>query len=170
MRTLSRVYLAAAVAAVPVGVSAVAQPSAQTAIETQKFGSVLGIEVRTDAERNIGRIVDLLADSSGHVQAAIVEFGGFLGMGSRKIAIEWSALRLETVGKQTVAILDMAPDQLRTAPEYKPEQPIVLRKIVPPTPRSETAPSEKPAAAQPRRAKHAPGQERKRKRAYKNDS
>jgi len=156
----SSIYLAATLAVVPVGVSPVAQPKPQTAIDADRLGSVLGIEVRTDAERNVGRIVDLLADHSGHVQAAVVEFGGFLGMGSRKVAIEWSALRLETAEKQTVAILDMTREELRTAPEYKPEQPIVLRKIVPQTPRFEP---QEPAAAQPPPTKQAPAPKRKRK-------
>jgi PRC-barrel domain len=115
-------------------------PTGESPVETRKLGSVLGIEVRSSAEQNVGRIVDLLASRSGQVEAAVVEFGGFLGMGSRKIAIEWSALRLETHGKQTVAILDMTRDQLRAAPEYKPERPIVVRRAVPSAPPAETAP------------------------------
>jgi hypothetical protein len=114
-------------------------PSSEAPGETRKLGSVLGIEVRTNREQNVGRIVDLLASRSGQVEAAVVEFGGFLGMGSRKIAIEWSALRLETQAKHTVAILDMTRDQLRAAPEYKPERPIVVRRAVPSEPPAEAA-------------------------------
>ena len=116
-------------------------PRTESPAETRRLGSVLGIEVRTSREQNVGRIVDLLASRSGQVEAAVIEFGGFLGMGSRKIAIEWSALRLETQGKQTVAILDMTRDQLRVAPEYKPDRPIVVHKAVPAAPSSETVPS-----------------------------
>jgi hypothetical protein len=110
---------------------------------------VLGIEVRTSAEQNVGRIVDLLASRGGQVEAAVIEFGGFLGMGSRKIAIEWSALRLENQGKQTVAILDMTRDQLRAAPEYKPDRPIVVHKALPSAPPAEAAPSPGQAPAAP---------------------
>jgi hypothetical protein len=81
------------------------------------------------------------------VEAAVIEFGGFLGMGSRKIAIEWSALRLENQGKQTVAILDMTRDQLRAAPEYKPDRPVVVHKVPPAAPSAETAPSPAQAPA-----------------------
>ena len=80
--------------------------------------SVLGIEVRTDGERNVGRIVDLLFDPNGAVEAAVVEFGGFLGIGTRKIAVEWSALRFQATENKLVAILDIPRDQLRSAPEY----------------------------------------------------
>ena len=116
-------------------------PKTEAPAETRRLGSVLGIEVRTTREQNVGRIVDLLASRSGQVEAAVIEFGGFLGMGSRKIAIEWSALRLENQGKQTVAILDMTRDQLRAAPEYKPDRPIVVHKALPSAPPADTAPS-----------------------------
>ena len=123
-------------------------PKTEAPAETRRLGSVLGIEVRTSREQNVGRIVDLLASRNGQVEAAVIEFGGFLGMGSRKIAIEWSALRLENQGKQTVAILDMSRDELRGAPEYRPERPTVVRKAVPSAP-SEAAPPSALAPAPP---------------------
>ena len=90
--------------------------------------SVLGREIRTRIEEDVGRIVDLLADRNGQVQAAIIEFGGFMGIGTRKIAVEWPALRFEGEGKQPQIILEMSRDQLRKAPEYKPNEPSVVRK------------------------------------------
>ena len=90
--------------------------------------SVLGREVRTRVEEDLGRIIDLLVDPSGHVQAAVIEFGGFLGIGTRKIAVEWPALRFDTDRKQPAVIVDVTRDQLRVAPEYKPSEPAVVRR------------------------------------------
>ena len=90
--------------------------------------SVLGREVRTRVEEDVGRIVDLLADREGQVQAAVIEFGGFLGIGTRKIAVEWSAISFESDGKQPVVIVEMTRNQLRVAPEYKPNEPAVVRR------------------------------------------
>ena len=90
--------------------------------------SILGKEVRTRVEEDVGRIIDLLADRQGRVQAAVIEFGGFLGIGTRKIAVEWSALRFESDGKQPVVVVEMTRDQLRVAPEYKPREPAVVRR------------------------------------------
>jgi len=73
----------------------------------------------------MGRIIDLLADRDGKVVAAVIEFGGFLGIGTRKIAVEWSALRIEA-DKSPVAILDVTREQLRVAPEYKPDRPAAV--------------------------------------------
>ena len=49
----------------------------------------------------MGRIVDVLVDRRGQVRAAIIDFGGFLGVGSRKIAVDWSALHFPPPGNLT---------------------------------------------------------------------
>src|SRR5207244_11769995 len=97
------------------------------AFKRNQLESVLGREVRTRVEEDGGRIIDLLSDRHGRVQAAVIEFGGFLGIGTRKIAVEWSALRFEGDGKQPV-IVEMTRDQLRVAPAYKPSEPAVVRR------------------------------------------
>ena len=109
--------------------------------QLKNIRSVLGIEVRSSHEKNISRVVDLLADRSGAVEAAVIEFGGFLGIGMRKIAISWSDLRFETDGKQLVAVLDIPRDQLRAASDYKPDQPNIVTKVIDPLmPSTEPAP------------------------------
>jgi hypothetical protein len=109
--------------------------SSGTFIDSKVLDSVLGLEVRTASEENMGRIVDLLANPNGGVEAAVVELGGFLGIGTRKIAIEWPAVRFVNDGKRPIAVLDLSRDQLRTAPEYKPAKPArVLRAVQSPPP------------------------------------
>jgi PRC-barrel domain len=97
-------------------------------LERTKLDSVLGKVVRTRVEEDGGRIIDLLADRSGNVEAAVIEFGGFLGIGTRKIAVEWSALRFEADGKESVIVVDVTRDQLRVAPEWKPNEPAIVRR------------------------------------------
>jgi PRC-barrel domain len=104
-------------------------PPAKASVSRMNVGSVLGIEVRTSTERNVGRIIDLLAAPNGGVEAVVVEFGGFLGIGTRKIALEWSALRLDKDGGSLVAMIEIPREQLRSAPDYKPDQPIVVRRM-----------------------------------------
>jgi hypothetical protein len=115
---------------------AIAQEPTPKALMVSRMnaGSVLGIEVHTNTERFVGRIIDLLATPNGGVEAAVVEFGGFLGIGTRKIAVEWSALRLDKDGNKLVAMIDIPRHQLRSAPDYRPEQPIVVRKMQPAPP------------------------------------
>jgi len=102
--------------------------SPTSATRRNQLESVLGREVRTRVEEDVGRVVDLLADRQGRVQAAVIEFGGFLGIGTRKIAVEWPALSFVNDGKQPVVIVEMTRNQLRVAPEYKPSEPAVVRR------------------------------------------
>jgi hypothetical protein len=89
---------------------------------------VLGREVRSSADENMGRIVDVIVDRGGHVHAAIIDFGGFLGVGSRKIAVDWRALRFrpDSAKQRDVITLELTRDQVKAAPEYKDKQPVVV--------------------------------------------
>jgi hypothetical protein len=142
MTQLPSRLLTAALALVAISSSpALAQdPPPKALVSRMNVGSVLGIEVRTSTERNVGRIIDLLAAPNGGVEAVVVEFGGFLGIGTRKIAVEWSALRLDKDGKSLVAMIEIPRDQLRSAPDYKPDQPVVVRKMEPILPAAEELP------------------------------
>jgi hypothetical protein len=105
-----------------------ASNGAETAlIKGEVLESVLGREVQTAGEENMGRIIDVLADRNCRVEAAVIEFGGFLGIGTRKIAIAWSALSYDDQRKPPTLILNMTRDQLNKLPEYKPHEPAVTR-------------------------------------------
>lgn len=80
---------------------------------------ILGHAV-TDAEgKEIGHLVDVLVDEQGQPQAAVIDFGGFLGVGNRKIAVEWSALHFVPTDAKRAITLTLTPDQIKAAPEYK---------------------------------------------------
>ena len=91
--------------------------------------SILGREVRTRAEGDSGRIIDLLTDRNGNLQAAVVEMGGFLGIGTRKIAVEWQSFSFDMRDQQPLVLLNLDREQLRSAPEYTAREPAVLRKV-----------------------------------------
>ena len=111
---------------------AAAQPSAVqtpsvTVLEAQEVRGILGRDVRSTADENMGRIVDVLVDGAGSVRAAVIDFGGFLGVGSRKIAVDWKALHfVPAAGKQYAVVLELTRDQVKPAPEYKEDKPIVV--------------------------------------------
>ena len=88
--------------------------------------SVLGKRLVSSTGENAGRIVDVLADESGHVRAAIVDYGGFLGIGSRKIAVAWADLRFEP-GLDSDAIgVGLSRESLARAPQVRPGAPVVV--------------------------------------------
>ena len=126
--------------------------------------SVLGIEVRSSHEKNIGRIVDILADRNGGVDAAVIEFGGFIGIGTHKFAVGWSDLRFEIDGNQLVAILDIPADQLRAAPDYKPDQPSIVTRVTKPVIPSTEEPTHAVTETVPAAKEHPPPRRKRHRR------
>jgi len=96
-------------------------------IDAGPAGGILGRPVVDAAGNNMGRIVDVIVDPAGHVLAAVIDFGGFLGVGSRKIAVDWAALRFGKAVKQGEDIrLELTKDQIKAAPEYKDGKPLIV--------------------------------------------
>jgi PRC-barrel domain len=111
----------------PAGVESVAPEAAE---------AILGQRV-TDAQgKDIGRLVDVLVDANGRPEAAVIDFGGFMGVGNRKIAVHWSGLRFNPADPKNKVTLEMTPDQIKAAPEFL--NPNKAASIVTP---AETAPS-----------------------------
>src|SRR5258708_2613719 len=69
-----------------------APPPSVTVIGARDAHGILGRYVRSTADEDMGRIVDVIVDREGTVRAAVIDFGGFLGVGSRKIVVDWNAL------------------------------------------------------------------------------
>ena len=62
--------------------------------------SILGKKVQGAAGEDMGRVVDILVDGEGQPRAAIIDFGGFLGVGSRKIAVDWRLLQFRPTDRK----------------------------------------------------------------------
>ncbi|MGA8649238.1 MAG: PRC-barrel domain-containing protein [Xanthobacteraceae bacterium] len=98
-----------------------------TVLNKHEVEGILGRDVRSSADEDMGRVVDVLVDHAGQVRAAIIDFGGFLGVGSRKIAVDWNALHFPEPGKPGERIaLDLTRDQVKSAPEFKEGKPVVI--------------------------------------------
>src|SRR6202167_1911593 len=104
-----------------------APPPSVTIIGASEARGVLGRDVRSPTEEDMGRIVDVIVDRQGTVRAAVIDFGGFLGVGSRKIVVDWNALPFGRVAnKGDSATLELTKEQVMAAPEYKEDTPIVV--------------------------------------------
>jgi hypothetical protein len=113
--------------AVPVTPKDAAPPPSVTIIGASDAHGVLGRDVLSAANEDMGRIVDVIVDRSGRVRAAVIDFGGFLGVGSRKIVVDWNAMRFGKIANKKDSItLDLTKAQVAAAPEYKEDTPMVV--------------------------------------------
>ncbi|MCJ2142441.1 PRC-barrel domain-containing protein [Methylobacterium sp. E-066] len=103
------------------------QGTPATVLDTQDYESLLGRSVRSAGGDELGRVIDIIIDKDGHPRAAIIDFGGFLGVGTRKIAVDWRALRFTADGnKERKLSVALSRNQVRVSPEYKAGEPIVV--------------------------------------------
>jgi sporulation protein YlmC with PRC-barrel domain len=78
---------------------------------------VEGTSVYNTAGDKLGSVDDLMIDKvSGQVRYAVLEFGGFLGMGTDRYPIPWKVLKYSTDRGGYVVPLDKA--SLDKAPKY----------------------------------------------------
>lgn len=82
---------------------------------------VEGTNVFNTAGDKLGSIDDLMIDKrSGQVRYAVMEFGGFLGMGTDRYPLPWDMLEYDTSKDGYVVPLDK--DRLENAPKYAQEE------------------------------------------------
>jgi hypothetical protein len=104
-----------------------APPPSVTVIGARDAHGILGRDVRSPANEDMGRIVDVIVDRGGTVRAAVIDFGGFLGVGSRKIVVDWNALHFAGVSNKSDSItLELTKEQVSAAPEYKEDTPLIV--------------------------------------------
>lgn len=78
---------------------------------------VEGTSVYNTRGDKLGSIDDLVIDKhSGQVRYAVLEFGGFLGMGTDRYPLPWNMLKYDTEKEGYVVPVD--PATLENAPHY----------------------------------------------------
>jgi len=103
------------------------QDVAATVLDKQDVQGILGRQVLSSTGEDMGRVIDIVVDRSGQVRAAVIDFGGFLGVGNRKVAIDWNALHFAPTGSRYDRVtLDLTRAQVSAAPEYRDGAPLVV--------------------------------------------
>jgi BON domain/PRC-barrel domain len=88
---------------------------------TWKGSQLIGAKVEDPSGKNIGKIEDVMVDSSGRVQFGVLSFGGFLGVGEKWYAVPWNALHVERDGEGMNVkriVLDVTKETLERAPSF----------------------------------------------------
>ncbi len=79
--------------------------------------ALVGTNVVGATGEDAGEVENLLIDSAGNVRAAVVEWGGFLGIGQRRALVPIEQIELGT-GPTDRARLDMTREELEALPRY----------------------------------------------------
>lgn len=82
-----------------------------------KASELIGMSVQGTDGKKLGDIKDLVIDpEEGGVEYAVLEFGGFAGIGDKYFAVPWEALQLDQTNKKL--LLDVHKKELKDAPGF----------------------------------------------------
>jgi sporulation protein YlmC with PRC-barrel domain len=100
----------AGVALVKVDLSVVAQG--------YRIGKLLGRNVINDKNEKIGTLDDVIADKNKkQLNFAVLQVGGFLGMGSRLVVVPYDSLQIDDNG-QKITLPGATKDELKKLTQY----------------------------------------------------
>ena len=83
--------------------------------------NIVGLVIYNDQNNDIGKIQDIVFDSSKQMAGYILSVGGFLGMGTHYVAVDPGSVKVtyDAGNKVWRATMNASKDQLKSAPEFK---------------------------------------------------
>lgn len=82
-----------------------------------RASKLIGSSVTNDKSENVGKIDDIIIDHK-NVLFAVLQVGGFLGVGAHLVAVPYESLVLDETGKK-VELPGATKDQLKGLSEFK---------------------------------------------------
>src|SRR5689334_1610294 len=61
--------------------------------------ALIGANVKNQANETVGEIEEVFVGTDGAIKTVVVSVGGFLGVGTKNVAVKWSDIKVERDGK-----------------------------------------------------------------------
>ena len=85
-----------------------------------RSSKLVGMAVYNRANERVGDINDLILGADGKIASAVIGVGGFLGIGEKLVAVDFSELQLDRDASGTMrATVNSSKESLESAPDYK---------------------------------------------------
>ncbi len=83
--------------------------------------NLTGASVYDATEQRVGEVSELILDPDGNAQQAVVDVGGFLGIGEKPVALDMTALKImkSADSDELRVYVDQTKDQLEAMPDYE---------------------------------------------------
>jgi len=80
---------------------------------------LVGLNVQNGDGDKLGEVGEVVIASDGGLQGVVVDVGGFLGIGTHPVLLNWKDLKVSGKGDDVKAIVNTTKDNLKSLPEYK---------------------------------------------------
>ena len=128
-------------------------PRAEGALMSNIIGESVYNGTGDDAQ-NIGKVDDVVFDSSGKAKSAIIGVGGFLGVGKKDVAFDYAKLEWAEKNGERWLVAKTTKDELNAQPAFdrKPYDPAPAQSADATQPANNTTTTQAPAAAPMKKA------------------
>jgi sporulation protein YlmC with PRC-barrel domain len=80
--------------------------------------ALIGTKVRNANKESIGKIDDIYLDKDAKVTDVVISVGGFLGVGSKDVAVKWSDITIGQEDNSVVLTTSLTKEALMALPDY----------------------------------------------------
>jgi sporulation protein YlmC with PRC-barrel domain len=84
--------------------------------------AIIGASVKNASNDTVGTVEDAYLNKDGTIKKVIVSVGGFLGMDTKDVAVNWSDINFSHDGKSLLLKTNWTKDSLKSMPDYKYER------------------------------------------------
>lgn len=95
------------------------QPEQTAGMDKTRASELIGTSVQNAQGENVGEINDILLAEDGSASQVLIGVGGFLGLGEKSVAVDFSELNFGAEGEVSIA---MSAEALEQQPAYQEEE------------------------------------------------
>lgn len=78
---------------------------------------LIGLVALNRKDEVVGRVIDILVDSEGRMAGIVLSVGGFIGIGSKPVAVNWETAVM--LADESQVIVNVSRAELEAAPEFE---------------------------------------------------
>jgi PRC-barrel domain protein len=96
------------------------KPKNLVPLDTWDTMGILGEKVVGPKGDTLGLVTNVIVDAAGRPRALVIDFGGFLGVGARKVAVDWDLFQFFPTDHGASVMLNLDRAEIQAAPAYEP--------------------------------------------------
>jgi sporulation protein YlmC with PRC-barrel domain len=80
---------------------------------------LIGLDVQSPEDKKVGDIGEVVLDKDGKVEGVVVDVGGFLGIATHPVLLDWKDVTLATQDGNDRAVVNLTKEKLEQMPAYE---------------------------------------------------
>ena len=80
---------------------------------------LIGLDVQSPEDKKVGDIGEVVLDKDGQVEGVVVDVGGFLGIATHPVLLDWKDVTLASQDGKDRAVVNLTKEKLEQMPAYE---------------------------------------------------